>query len=72
MTEYLSHHPDIYMARKEMHFFGRDLHFGSQFYRRDRNAYLAEFDAWKGQAQAGGFVGLVFVFAARRRRNQGF
>ncbi len=50
---YLSKHPDIYMAQKEMHHFGSDLRFGPQFYRRDRDAYLSEFGAWNGQARAG-------------------
>ncbi len=52
MAQYLAAHPDIYMARKEMHFFGQDLRFGPQFYRRDQNAYLAEFKAWNGQRWA--------------------
>jgi len=50
---YLSQHPGIYVARKEMHFFGADLAFGPQFYRRDRGAYLAEFDNWEDQICAG-------------------
>jgi hypothetical protein len=41
------------MARKEMHFFGADLRFGPQFYRRNQAAYLAEFDGWNGQTCAG-------------------
>jgi hypothetical protein len=53
LTDYLSQHPDIFMAKKEMHHFGSDLCFGPQFYRRDRSAYLAEFDGWGGQARAG-------------------
>jgi len=53
MSDYLAAHPDIYMARKEMHFFGADLRFGPQFFRRDLAAYLAEFDDWKGQRHAG-------------------
>ncbi len=53
MADYLAAHPDIYMARKEMHFFGLDLRFGPQFFRRDLTAYLAEFDAWKGQRRVG-------------------
>ena len=36
-----------------MHHFGSDLRFGKQFYRRDRKAYLAEFDGCKGEARAG-------------------
>jgi hypothetical protein len=41
------------MARKEMHHFGADLHFGSQIFRRKEEAYLAEFEAWNGQMLAG-------------------
>jgi hypothetical protein len=41
------------MAKKEMHFFGSDLQFGAQFYRRDLQAYLAEFGGWNGQHCAG-------------------
>lgn len=52
MTQYLAAHPDIYMARKEMHFFGQDLRFGPQFYRRDLKAYLGEFQDWNGQRWA--------------------
>ena len=43
MAEYMSQHPDIFMAKKEMHYFGSDLQFGSQIYCRDREAYLKEF-----------------------------
>jgi len=53
MSEYLSHHRDIYMARKEMLYFGRDLQFGPQMYRRNREDYLKEFDGWRGQSRAG-------------------
>ena len=42
MAEYLAGHPDIFMARKEMHVFGQDLRFSEQFYRRDLEEYLAE------------------------------
>lgn len=41
------------MARKEMNVFGSDLRFGPKFYRRDAEAYLAEYSAWKGQSRAG-------------------
>lgn len=41
------------MARKEMHFFGTDLRFSRQFYRRDTRAYLAEFNAANGHRCAG-------------------
>ena len=53
LAEYLSHHPDIFMARKEMHYFGSDLRFGSQIYCRKRADYLREFAGWSGQSRAG-------------------
>jgi len=53
MAHYLAAHPDIYMARKEMHVFGEDLHFGAKFYRRDLAAYLREFASCSGQRRAG-------------------
>lgn len=53
LAEYLARHPDIYMPQKEMHFFGSDLNFGPQFYRRDLDGYLAEFNRWSGQARTG-------------------
>ena len=49
MTDYLAQHPEIFMGRKEMHFFGRDLAFASHFYRRAEKEYLAEFTAGKGR-----------------------
>ena len=45
LNQYLSAHGEIFLGRKEMHYFGSDLKFGSQFYRRDEQAYLAEFEA---------------------------
>jgi hypothetical protein len=53
LVAYLAEHPDIFMARKEMHFFGSDLRFGRQFYRRDWEAYLAEFGGRHGQCRTG-------------------
>jgi hypothetical protein len=53
MAQYLAAHPDIYMAKKEMHVFGSDLHFGPRFYRRDHAEYLAEYATWSGQQRAG-------------------
>ena len=53
LESYLSRHPDIFMGQKEMHVFGSDLHFGRQFYRRNLEAYLAEFDARKAKTIAG-------------------
>jgi hypothetical protein len=42
LADYLGGHPDIFMARKEMHFFGSDLRFAGHFYRRAEREYLAE------------------------------
>lgn len=54
MFHYLSAHPDVYMSdRKEMHFFGADLNFGPQIYRRTLEAYLAEYEARSGEHRAG-------------------
>jgi Sulfotransferase domain len=53
MSAYLAVHPEIYMARKEMHFFGKDLRFAAHFYRRAEREYLREFDDWKGQCRIG-------------------
>src|SRR5437016_1845324 len=53
MAQYLAARPDIFMARKEMHVFGSDLRFGPQFYRRNLDAYLAEFEGWKDQPRGG-------------------
>jgi hypothetical protein len=53
MVHYLGEHPDVYMARKEMHVFGSDLRFGSSFYRRGPKAYLEEFTPRNGQRRAG-------------------
>ena len=38
---YLKGHPDVFMARKEMHYFGADLEFNDP--PRDRENYLAQF-----------------------------
>lgn len=53
MDRYLSAHPDIFMARKEMHHFGADLKFGPHFFRRNRDEYLAEFEHASGQSRLG-------------------
>ena len=53
MSDYLAAHPEIFMGRKEMHFFGKDLRFASHFYRRAEREYLAEFQGWKGQRRIG-------------------
>ena len=52
-SDYLSQHPDIFMARKEMHFFGADLRFAPHFYRRDEAEYLAQFAARNNQRRVG-------------------
>lgn len=49
LNQYLSAHSDIFVSNKEMHYFGSDLNFGPQFYRRDRKSYLGEFEGWNGQ-----------------------
>ena len=64
MADYLAAHPEVFMARKEMHFFGADLRFGPQFFRRDLAAYLSEFDAWKGQRRAGE-ASVWYLFSTR-------
>jgi hypothetical protein len=54
MYRYLSRHPEIYFSdRKEMHLFGTDLRFGSQFYRRNLDDYLAEYASRNGELRAG-------------------
>ena len=53
MDQYLSAHPDIYKAKKEMHVFGSDLRFGPRIYRRTQEAYLAEFADRNGERRAG-------------------
>ena len=53
MSDYLGSHPDIFMARKDMHYFGRDLRFAPHFYRRAEREYLAEFGSWEGQRRVG-------------------
>ena len=53
MTHYLATHPDIFMAKKEMHFFGADLRFGRSFYRRSPRAYLEEYATRNGEIRAG-------------------
>ena len=53
LWHYLQQHPDIFMARKETHFFGSDLDFGRQFFRRDADSYQAEFKNWNNQTRIG-------------------
>jgi hypothetical protein len=53
MAHYLSKHPQVFIARKEMHLFGSDLLFSRHFYRRGRAAYLAEFSGRREQLRAG-------------------
>jgi hypothetical protein len=62
MAQYLADHPDIFVARKEMHLFGGDLRFGRQFYRRSRDAYLEEFGAWRTQLR-GGEASVWYLFS---------
>lgn len=53
MTHYLSSHPEIFMARKEMHLFGADLEFGARLPRCDQETYLTEFEQANGARSAG-------------------
>jgi hypothetical protein len=53
MVQYLRGHPDVFMAIKEMHFFGRDLRLRAPFYRHNRREYLAEFQDCNGQRGIG-------------------
>ena len=53
MSDFLGAHPEIFMARKEMHVFGSDLQFAPQFYRRNLAEYAKEFHGWKDQRFAG-------------------
>lgn len=53
LNQYLAAHGDIFVGRKEMHYFGSDLKFGSQFYRRDEQAYLAEFEGCEDATRVG-------------------
>ncbi len=64
LDQYLAAHREVFVARKEMHHFGADLHFGSQFYRRDAPAYLAEFDAW-GDESCAGEASVWYLFSQR-------
>lgn len=55
LNHYLAAHPDIFMARKETHFFGADLRFGPQlqFYRCYPEEYWTAFAGRNGEARAG-------------------
>jgi len=51
MNDYLATHPDIFMARKEAHYFGSDLDI--TFQRMNLDAYLALFAGWQGESRIG-------------------
>jgi hypothetical protein len=53
MGQFLAAHPHVFMARKEMHVFGKDLQFGRRFYRRNLEAYLSEFVGADDRKRAG-------------------
>jgi hypothetical protein len=54
MAQYLSSHPDVFMpVVKEMHQFGSDLQFSGAFFRRRRDAYLAEYEHRSSERRAG-------------------
>jgi len=67
LDQYLGEHPDIFMARKEMHHFGKDLVFAPKFYRRDLEAYLAEF-AGCGARQRAGESSVWYLFSQQAAR----
>ena len=52
LDDYLSRHPDIFMARKECHYFAPDMSPPNSRYREVEN-YLAQFDARRDQTLAG-------------------
>src|SRR3974390_940759 len=64
MSQYLSEHPDIYMAKKEMNFFGEDLRFGRRIWRRDLGSYLNEFKTCNSQRRAGE-ASVWYLFSSR-------
>ena len=53
MVRYLRAHPDVFMAVKELHFFGQDLRLRMPFYRHNSQEYLAEFQSCNGQRRIG-------------------
>ncbi len=53
MSVFLGAHPEIFMARKEMHVFGADLRFSAHFYRRNLFDYAKEFSGRKNQRMSG-------------------
>jgi len=67
MDHYLGEHPDIFMARKEMHHFGKDLRFAPKIYRRDVQAYLAEFEGC-GEKQCAGESSVWYLFSKEAAR----
>lgn len=66
LNHYLAAHPDIFVAKKETHFFGKDLRFGPQlqFYRRYPNEYSSEFAGWNGQTR-GGETSVWYLFSQK-------
>ncbi|WP_456425273.1 sulfotransferase family protein [Rhodocaloribacter sp.] len=54
MHTYLSEHPDVFMAKKERHFFGRDLRpEGYAGPHSDPAWYLSFFEDWNGEKRTG-------------------
>src|SRR5215475_12959925 len=64
MAQFLGIHPEIFMARKEMHVFGADLRFGQRFYRRDLETYAMAFEARNGHRLAGE-ASVWYLFSTR-------
>lgn len=67
LDHYLGEHPDVFMARKEMHFFGKDLWFAPKIYRRNLEAYLAEFEGCR-EDQTAGEASVWYLFSKEAAR----
>jgi hypothetical protein len=64
MSHYLSGHPEIFMAKKEMHFFGQDLKFRGSLHRHNLDEYLDEFRDCNGQRRVGE-ASVWYLFSAQ-------
>jgi hypothetical protein len=54
MNDFLAAHPDVFMARKELHFFGSDLSVQLPHHRTlTLDDYLSHFSGWRGESRIG-------------------
>ena len=60
LNEYLGQHPDIFMARKEMHFLGSDL--VGRLHTFTRDTYLQEFANWQDET-IGGEASVYYLYS---------